>query len=111
LPGRAPPPAPRRGGPESGDLVQQLGCQFVGRHVHLPAAEPGQVAVADLCADGDAPLDGERACPAQRQRVARVKAAGYVRAGDQAHESGVITEPPGAERLAQIGVQIDHWSA
>ena len=72
----------------------------------MPAAEAGEVAVADLGADRDAALGGGGADPAHRGRVAGVEAAGDVGRGDQVEQRVVVAEPPDAESLAEVSVEV-----
>ena len=94
-------------GVERADLVDDVGAQLVAGHVHRPAAEPGQVAVADLGADPHIARGRDRADPQHRDRVTGVEAAGHVRAGDHVEQGVVVAEGPDAEALAEIGVEID----
>lgn len=93
---------------EGADLVGDLGGEFVRRHVHGAASEPGQVPVGDLGADGDAPGRGEFADAAHGQRVAGVIPAGDVGAGDAAQKGLVVGQAPVAEPLTEVGVEVDH---
>ena len=47
---------------------------------------------------------------AQHRRIAAVKSGGDVRRGDRLHQSGVVTDRVGAERLAHVGVDVDAHS-
>ena len=89
------------------DLIHDVGEQIVRGDVDESPAEPGHVAIADLCADAHTTLGGQPAHPQQAGRVARVETAGHVGAGDDAQHGVVVTEPPDAEALAQVGVEVD----
>ena len=98
---------------EGGELVEHVGGELVGAGVEKAASEPGQVTVGDVGADGDALLGGQGDGAAHGERVAGVEAAGHVGAADDVEHGGVVAHAPGAERLAEVGVQVDagHGSA
>jgi len=87
--------------------VAAVGEQVCGGDVDEPPAEPAQVVVADLGADGDLPFGGPGTGVQQGGRITGVEAAGRVGAGDDIEQRVVITEPPAAVTLAEIGVEID----
>ena len=92
------------------DLVEHVRGHVVRGQVHLPPAEADQVRVRHLGADHD-PAGRRRGHGAQqRARVAGVEAAGHVRAGDHVEDGLVVAERPGAVRLADVGVEVDHRS-
>src|SRR5690606_17568250 len=74
--------------------------------VDTPAAEPDQVAVADLGPDGDPAFGGLGADPPHRGGVAGVEATGHIGRCDDVEEGGVVTEAPNAKTLAEIRVEI-----
>ena len=82
------------------DLIHHVGEQILWRDVDKPPAEPGHVAVADLCADPHTSLGGQPAHPQQSGRVAGMETTGHVGAGDDAEHGVVVAEPPDAEALA-----------
>ena len=92
---------------EGGELVQDVVGELGRRDVDEPAAEPGEVAVGDLGADGDPGLDGAGTDPTHDRRVAGVEAAGDVRAGHDAEQGLVVPQPPDSEPLTQVGIEID----
>ena len=90
------------------DLVDDVGGQIVGRDVDEAPSEPGEVAVADLGADPDAVLARPAGrCVRSAGRVAGVESARDVGAGDHAEHRVVVAEPPHAEALAEVGVEVD----
>jgi hypothetical protein len=99
---------PRRAGDavERGELVEDVVGQVGGVDVDEPAAEPGQVPVADLRADRHAPLGGPGHRRADHHRVPGVEAAGHVGAGDHAQQCFVVAEFPAAETFGQVRVEI-----
>jgi hypothetical protein len=101
-------PAGDAGEPVDGrDLVEHVGLELGGPDVHGTTAEAGEVAVRHLCADHDAELDAGGHRVVDGPRVARVEAAGDVGAGQQRQEGGVVAEAPAAERLGDVGVEVD----
>ncbi|MDQ0388959.1 hypothetical protein J2S54_005779 [Streptomyces sp. DSM 42143] len=101
----------RAGGPgedsQGTDLVGHLGRQLVGRDVHGTPSEARQIPIGDLGADHHAPLGRRLAHPPHGDRVPRVEAARHVGADDDREQALVIGEPPAAEALAEIGVEVD----
>ncbi len=89
------------------DLIHHVGEQILWRHIDEPPAEPGHVPVADLRADAHAALGGQSAHAQQAGRVAGMETTGHVGAGDDAEHGVVIAEPPDAEALTQVGVEVD----
>jgi hypothetical protein len=89
------------------DLIDDVGEQILGRHVDEASAESGQVAVAHLCSDAHPGLGGRSAHPHQAGRIAGVETTGHVGAGDDSEHGVVIAEPPDAEALAQVGVDVN----
>ncbi len=63
---------------ECRDLVQDGSSQVVGGHRHGAAAEPDQVGIPGMGADGRPGLEREAYRAAHRERVAGVEAAGDV---------------------------------
>jgi hypothetical protein len=92
---------------QGADLIYHVGKQIVGRDVDEAPAEAGQVAIAHLRADAHAPLGGQPAHRQQPGRIARMKSARNVGAGDDAEHGVVITEMPDAEAFTQVGVEVD----
>jgi hypothetical protein len=91
---------------QGGELVEDVVGQLGRIDVDEPAAEPGQVAVGHLRADGDSPGGGPGAHAAHRRRVPGVEAAGDVRAGDDVEQGVVVPQSPYAEALTEVGVEI-----
>ena len=88
-------------------MVDDVGGQLGRVHVDEAPAEPDEVAVADLGADDDVALDRLGAHPLQGEAVAGVEAARHVRARDEVEHRRVVTQLPGAEGLAEVGVEVD----
>jgi len=89
------------------DLVHDVGEEIVLRHVDETAAETGQVAIAHLCPDAHAAFGGQLAHRQQTGGIARVETARDVGTGDDAEHGVVVAEPPDAEALTQVGVEVD----
>ena len=89
------------------DLVDDVVGELVRRDVDEPPAEPGEVAVPDLGPDHHPRLGGERAGAAQRRRVAGVEPARDVRRRHEPEHRLVVAEHPAAERLAEVGVEVE----
>ncbi len=87
------------------DLVDDVGGEVDGRDVDEAPAEPGEVAVAHLGTYPNALFRGFLAAVAQRGRVARVKPARDVGAGDQAEHRVVVTELPRAEAFPKSALR------
>ena len=92
---------------QRGQLVQDVGGELGRLDVDEPAAEAGEVAVGDLRPDGHARGSGAGAHAAHGRRVAGVEAARHVGAGDEAEQRLVVTQPPDAEALPEVGVEVD----
>ena len=89
------------------ELVEHVGGEVGGIHVDAAATEAGEVAVADLGADDHPALGRHGHGAADGARVAGVEAARHVGAGDDVEHRRVVAEHPGAERLAEVGVEVD----
>jgi len=87
-------------------LVEDVGEQVSGGDVDAAAPEAGQVVVADLGADRDAPRGGARAHALHRRRIAGMEAAGHVCACHHLEQPVVVTEAPRAEPLSEVGIQV-----
>ena len=92
---------------ERPDLVDDVGHELRRGHVDEPAAEAGEVAVADLGAHGDAARRGGPAHGQEHRRVAGVEAAGDVDARDDLDHRVVVAELPATEGLPDVGVEVD----
>ena len=92
---------------QGADLIDDVGQQILRCDVDEAPAEAGQVAIAHLRADAHAALGGQPAHRQQAGRVARVETTRDVGAGDDAEHGVVISEPPDAESLTQVGVEVD----
>ena len=89
------------------DLVDDQVLDLLRAQLHLAAAEAQQVGVAGMGADRD-PVGARQPHGApHRPRVAGVPAAGDVGRRHHRHQQRVLAHRPGAERLAQVGVQVD----
>jgi hypothetical protein len=90
------------------DLVQHVGYQFLGTDPELPPPESDQVGIGHMSPDSDTAgsCHGHRAV--HRARVAGVEAAGDVGAGHLIQQCLVRAHHPGAEALAEVGVEVDH---
>src|SRR5690606_27902323 len=75
--------------------------------VHVAAAEAHEVAISHMRADADAARRRLFHHLADARRVARVKAAGDVGAGDDAEHGNIVAHRPGAEAFAQVTVEVD----
>ena len=100
-------PATRHIASSAPELVEDVGGEVGGVHVDAAAAEAGEVAVADLGADDDPALGGGGDGAPDGGRVAGVEAARDVGARDDVEHRLVVAEDPGAERLAEVGVEVD----
>lgn len=89
------------------DLVDHVSDQVLGCNVDAAAAEPGEVAIADLRADADTAVGRRLAGARQAGRVAGMEAARHVGAGDHVEHRLVVAQPPLPEALADVGVQIN----
>ena len=92
---------------ERADLVDQHRLQFLGRDAHWAAAEALQVGIGDMRADADAAFLRQPQRAPHHQRIAGMEAAGDVGRGDDAEQFRVGAHGPGAEALAQVGIEID----
>ena len=92
---------------ERAELVEHVGGEVGRVHVDAAAAEAGEVAVADLRADDDPALGGRGDGAPDGRRVAGVEAARDVGARHDVEHRLVVAEHPGAERLAEVGVEVD----
>jgi hypothetical protein len=88
-------------------LVEHVVGELGGLDVDEPPAEAGQVPVGDLGSDGHPSLGGPPADPAQRRGVTGVETAGHVGAGDDVQQALVVAQPPDAETLTEVAVEID----
>ena len=93
-------------GLQGADLVDHVGGEVFGADVDVAAAEARQVAVAHLRADPYAAFGGGPADPQEPGRVAGMKAAGDVGAGDQIEHRVVVTKAPHPEAFAEIGIEV-----
>jgi hypothetical protein len=89
------------------DLIHDIGKKILGCDVYEAPVEPGQVAIAHLRSDAHAALGSRPAYPQQAGGISCVETAGHVGAADDREHGVVVTEPPNAEALAQVGVEID----
>jgi hypothetical protein len=88
------------------DLVEHVVAEVVERVFDPTAAEPGQVAVAHLRPDRDAPHRRPRADPAHGPRIARVESTCDVGRRHQVEQRLVVAETPRAEALAEVSVEV-----
>ncbi len=86
-------------------LLHDVGHQLSGLDLDGAPAEPGAVAVRDVCADGDSVVPADTCDFAHHRRGARMEPAGDADAGDGIDDPAVDF----GDRLpfAQVGVQID----
>jgi len=94
-------------GREGADLVDHVRLHLVRAGRDLPPAEAPEVEVAGVGAQRDPRLDRARHRKVHHHRVARVEAAGHVCRGDEPQQLLVGPHRPGAEGLAQVGVDVD----
>ena len=73
----------------------------------VAAAETREIRQPGMRANRDARLARQPDGPPHDRRVARVKAAGDIRGRDARHQLGIRANGEGAERLAQVAVQVD----
>jgi hypothetical protein len=92
---------------EGAELVEHIGGQLRRCHVDAASPETCQVAVTDLRSDRHATGDGPGADLAHDVRVASVKAAGNVGAGDHVEQCLVIAQAPPTEALSEVGIEVD----
>ena len=92
---------------ERTELVEDVGGEVARVHVDAATAEAREVAVPDLRTDDHSTLCGSGDGAADGARVTGVEAARDVGARDHAEHGLVVAEHPGAERLAEVGVEVD----
>ncbi len=92
---------------ECAQLIEHVSGELGWVHGDEAPTKTSQVAIADLGADDDPAFGGGRAGALQGEGVPGVEAAGDIRAGDDVEHGLVVAEPPGAERLAEVGVEIN----
>ena len=100
-------PSRREHGLQRAHLVEHVGVAVAGRDAHGPAAEPEQVGQARVRAHLDPVLLAQAHRPDHRHRVAGVEAAGDVGRGDLGDHGLVVAQPPVAEALAEVRVDVD----
>src|SRR5690606_22884354 len=88
-------------------LVDDEVFDLLRRAAHLPPAEAAEVRKARMRTHRDARRAGESDRLTHDGRVARMEAAGDVGRGNGRDDGGVLTHAPGAERLANVRVEID----
>ena len=72
-----------------------------------PPAEPAQVGVAGMGAQGHARAYGQADGAVHHRGVAGVESAGHVRGGDEGEQLGIGAHGPGPETLAHVRVEVD----
>ena len=85
--------------------------KLVEIHLDTSPPESGQVVVADLRADRHAAGHREIADAPHRTGITGVEPAGHIGAADHFQQGGVVAQPPHAEALAEVGVQVDHHAS
>ena len=94
------------GAADRSDLVDDIRVCIRGRDRHRPAPEAEEIGQTGMRPDGDAVLGGEPHRLDQRDRIAAVESTGNVRARDQRHQAGIVTEAPVSEALAHVAVDV-----
>jgi hypothetical protein len=89
------------------DLVGDVGLELLDREVDDAPAEALQVGEAGMGADRDAVQLAELDRVDHHRGIAGVEAAGDVSGLHDLQDLGVVAHHPGAEALAQVGVDVD----
>jgi len=97
----------RRHARDRRDLIQDEILSFAWRDVQVAASEADEIREPRMRADGDAVLFGQPDRVAQHRGIAAVETGSNVRRRDRRHQSRVVADGVGAERLAHIGVEVD----
>ena len=92
---------------QGADLIDDEVLDLSRGATHLAPAEAGEILEPGMGADGHAVGPGELDRPAHDAGVARMEAAGDVGRRDHLHQRLVVAQAPGAEGLADIGVEIN----
>ena len=99
------------------ELVEHVVDQLVNADIHVAAAKAHQVPEAGVGTDANALRRGHLDRAAHGAGVAGMEAGGHIGRADQRHQLRIhaITNGPGAEAFAHVGVEIDlrflHWVA
>lgn len=92
---------------DGGDLVENEVLEFRCRDRHVAAAETREVRESRVCANRNARVARQAHRTPQHRRVARVEPGRDADGGHAPHQRGIVADRVGAERLADVGIQVD----
>jgi hypothetical protein len=88
------------------NLIENKVLGLARCHGHLAAAEPCEIGESRVGADRHAAIPGQPDGRAQNGGVAAVESCGNARRGDRLQQIRIVADGIGAERLADVGVEI-----
>ena len=88
------------------DLIEHEIFGFLRAHLHVAATEAGEIRKARMRADRDARCLRQPNRVSQHGRIAAMEAGGDIGGRDDLHQSAVVSDGIGAERFADVRVQV-----